>query len=90
LVGKSSIPKADKEFDEVLDLGKKMSRTNKSSEIAHTELILSKDMKTRNGEIAFDTATAVRIIIILTVMRQVHGKSSRTRMNLFLHLPWLS
>ena len=54
LVGKLSIPKADEEFDEVSDIGKRMSRAIELNEIAYTELILSIDVKTSNGKIAFN------------------------------------
>jgi gag-polypeptide of LTR copia-type len=54
LVGKLSIPKADEEYDEVSDLGKKMSRSIELNEIAYTELILSIEVKTSSGKIAFN------------------------------------
>jgi hypothetical protein len=80
LVGKLSIPRVDDVFDEVSDLGKKMSRSIKLNEIAYTELILSIDVKRMS-------LRHVRVRIILTVMQQVLGKSSRMNMNLFLPLP---
>jgi gag-polypeptide of LTR copia-type len=54
LVEKLSIPKADEDFDEVSDLGKKMSRSIELNEITYTELILSIDVKTSSGKIAFN------------------------------------
>jgi hypothetical protein len=52
LLGKLSILKEDESFDELSDNGKKMSRIIEL-EIAYTELILSIDVNTRNGNIAF-------------------------------------
>jgi hypothetical protein len=49
-----SIPKVDEEYDEVSDIGKKMSRATELNEIAYTELNLSIDVKTSNGKIAFN------------------------------------
>jgi hypothetical protein len=54
LVGKLPIPKADEVFDEGLDLGKRMSGSIELNEISFTELILSIDVKTSNGKIAFN------------------------------------
>jgi hypothetical protein len=54
LLGKLSIPKADDEFDEVSDIGKKMARTIELIEIAYTELILSIDVKDSYCNIAFN------------------------------------
>jgi hypothetical protein len=41
LLGKVCIPKPDDEFDDVLDIGKKMERAIELNEIAYTQLILS-------------------------------------------------
>jgi hypothetical protein len=90
LIGKLSIPKADEEFDEVSDLGKRMSRSIELNEIAYTELILSIDVKTSNGKMHSILLRDIRIRIILTVMQLVLGRSSRISMNLILPLPWLS
>ena len=90
MVGKLSIPKADEEFDEVSDLEKKMSRSIELNEIAYTELILSIDVKTSSGKIAFGIVKDVKVKIIQTVMQQVLGRSSRTSLNLCLPLLWLS
>jgi hypothetical protein len=49
-----SIPKADEEFDEVSDLGKRISRSIKLNEIAYTEFILSIDVKSNNCKIVFN------------------------------------
>jgi gag-polypeptide of LTR copia-type len=54
LLGKLSIPKLDDVFDEILEEGKKMMKVIELNEIAYTELILSIDMKTSNGKIAFN------------------------------------
>ena len=49
-----SIPKADEVFDEVSDIGKKMSNITKLNEIADTEPIVSIDVKSMNGKIGFN------------------------------------
>ena len=54
LLGKLSIPKSDEVFDEVSDEGKKKAKIIELNEIAYTELILSIDVKTSNGKIAFN------------------------------------
>ena len=54
LLGKLSIPKADEEFDELSDIGKKMAKIIELNEIAYTELILSIDVKNSDGKIAFN------------------------------------
>jgi hypothetical protein len=54
LLGKLSIPKEDESFDKLSDIGKKKSRIIELNEIAFTELILSIDVKTSNGKIAFN------------------------------------
>ena len=54
LLGKLSIPKSDEVFDEVSDEGKKKAKIIELNEIAYTELILSIDVKTSSGKIAFN------------------------------------
>jgi hypothetical protein len=54
LTGKLSIPKADEEFDKDLDIGKKMLNAIELNKVAYTELLLSIDVKTSNGKIAFN------------------------------------
>jgi hypothetical protein len=51
---KLSIPNADEEFDKELDMGKKMLNAIELKEVAYTELLLSIDVKTSNGKIAFN------------------------------------
>jgi hypothetical protein len=55
LLGKLSIPKEDESLDELSDTGKKISRIIELNEIAYTKLILSIDVKTSNGKIAFNS-----------------------------------
>jgi hypothetical protein len=54
LLGKFSIPKVDEDIDETSDIGKKKSIIIKLNEIAYTELILSIDLKTSSGKVAFN------------------------------------
>jgi gag-polypeptide of LTR copia-type/Zinc knuckle len=54
LLGKLLIPKIDESFDEASDQGKRMLKVIEFNEIAFTELILSIDVKTSNGKIAFN------------------------------------
>jgi hypothetical protein len=54
LIGNLSITKVDEEYDEVLEIEKKMLRATELNEIAYTVLILSIDVKTNNGKIAFN------------------------------------
>jgi hypothetical protein len=54
LLGKLSIPKIDESFDEASDQGKRMPQIIEFNEIAFTELILSIDVKSSNGKIAFN------------------------------------
>ena len=54
LLGMLSIPKTDESFDEASDQGKRMLKIIEFNEIAFTELILSIDVKTSNGKIAFN------------------------------------
>jgi hypothetical protein len=53
-LGKLSIPKVDEEIDEASDIGKKKSIIIESNEIAYTELILSIDVNTCSGKVAFN------------------------------------
>ena len=53
-LGILSIPKEDEDFDEILEIGKKMSKFIELNVIAYTELIFSIDIKTSNGKIAFN------------------------------------
>jgi len=59
LLGKLSIPKEDESFDELSDIGKKMSRVIKINEVAYTELILSIDVKASSGKIAFNLVKGI-------------------------------
>jgi gag-polypeptide of LTR copia-type/Zinc knuckle len=54
LTGKLSIPKADEAIDKDSDMGKKMLNAIELNEVAYTELLLSIDVKTSNGKIAFN------------------------------------
>jgi hypothetical protein len=54
LIGKLSIPKADEEFDEDSITGKKMKNAIKVKKIAYTALLLSIDVKTSFGKVAFN------------------------------------
>jgi hypothetical protein len=54
LIGKLSIPKADEEFDEDSVTGKKMKNAIEVNELAYTELLLSIDVKTSFGKVAFN------------------------------------
>jgi hypothetical protein len=54
LLGKLSFPTADGEIDEESESGKKKSAIIKLNEIAYTELILSIDIKTSSGKVAFN------------------------------------
>ena len=53
LLGELLIPKSDKAFDEVSDEGKTKAKFIEIHEIAYIELILSIDVKTSSGKIAF-------------------------------------
>jgi hypothetical protein len=55
------ITKADDEFDEVSDIGKKIMRTIKFIEIIYTELILSIDSKASYGKIVFNILKVYKI-----------------------------
>ena len=54
LLGKWSIPKSDKDFDDVSDEGKKNLKIIELHEIPYTELILSIDVKTSNRKKSFN------------------------------------
>ena len=54
LIGKLSIPKADEEFDEDSLSGKKMKNAIEVNKLAYTELLLSIDVKTSFGKVAFN------------------------------------
>jgi hypothetical protein len=54
LFGKLSIPTVDENFDEGTESGKKKSIAIEMNEIAYTELILSVDVKTSSGKVAFN------------------------------------
>ena len=54
LLGKLSIPTADEEIDLESESGKKKSVIIKLNEIAYSELILSVDIKTSSGKVAFN------------------------------------
>jgi hypothetical protein len=54
LLGKLSIPKEDESFDELSDIGKKMSHIIELNKVVYTELILSIDVKTSSDKIAFN------------------------------------
>jgi hypothetical protein len=53
VTGKLSIPKADEEFDKDSDMGKKMLNAMELNKVAYTERLLSINVKTSNGKIAF-------------------------------------
>ena len=53
-------PKVDESFDEVSDEGKKVSKIIELNEVAYTELILSIDVKTSNGKIAFNLVKGIK------------------------------
>jgi hypothetical protein len=54
LLGKFSIPTVDEKFDEGTKSGKKKSIAIEMNEIAYTQLILSIDVKTSSGKVAFN------------------------------------
>jgi GH15 family glucan-1,4-alpha-glucosidase len=54
LLEKLSIPTVDEEIDEGTESGKKKSITIELNEIAYTDLILSIDVKTSSGKVAFN------------------------------------
>jgi hypothetical protein len=54
LLGKLSIPMVDEKFDEGTESGKKNPIAIEMNEIAYTELILSIDVKTNSGKVAFN------------------------------------
>jgi hypothetical protein len=54
LIGKLSITKVDEEFDEDSVTDKKMKNAIKVNKIAYTALLLSIDIKTRIGKVAFN------------------------------------
>jgi gag-polypeptide of LTR copia-type/Zinc knuckle len=60
LLEKLLILKVVEEYDEVSDIGKKMSRAIELNEIDYTELILPIDVKTSNGKIAFNIVKGCR------------------------------
>jgi hypothetical protein len=49
----TKIPKADEEFDKDSDMGKKMLNAIDLNKVAYTERLLSIDVKTSNGKVAF-------------------------------------
>jgi hypothetical protein len=53
LFGKLSISKTDEDFDEISELGKNMLKHVKLNEIKYASIILSIDVETSNGKIAF-------------------------------------
>jgi hypothetical protein len=53
LSGKLSIPKADADFDEMSEEGKKMWKDIELHDIAYTELFFSIDINASNGKLAF-------------------------------------
>jgi hypothetical protein len=54
LLGKLSIPMVDEKFDEGTESGKKKSIAIEMNEIAYAKLILSVDVKTSSGKVAFN------------------------------------
>ena len=54
LLGQLSIPKEDESFDELSNIGKKMSKIIELNEVAYTELILFTDDKKSSNKIAFN------------------------------------
>jgi hypothetical protein len=88
LIGKLSILKVDEEYDEVSDIGKKMSRATELNEIAYRELILSIDVKTSNGKIAFNIVKSCKSKDYPDGKLLLLGRNSRTSMNLSLPLQW--
>ena len=58
LLGKLSIPTADEEIDVESESGKKKSVIIELNEIAYSELILSIDIKTSSGKVAFNLMSA--------------------------------
>jgi hypothetical protein len=62
IVRKVVFPKADYKFDEISDIGKNTVGTIKLNEIAYTKLILSIDVKTSYGKIAFIIAKGYKIM----------------------------
>jgi hypothetical protein len=60
LLGKLSIHTVDEEIDEGTESGKKKSITIELNEIAYTELILSIDIKTSGGKVAFNLITGCK------------------------------
>jgi hypothetical protein len=87
LLGKLSIPMLDEKFDEGTESGKKKSIAIELNEIAYTEVILSIDVKTSSGKVAFNLIKAVRAKTTQMVMLLLHGKGSRRSMSLSLLLP---
>ena len=54
LLGKVAIPKNNEEINEKTDEGKIMMKIFDLNELAYTELILSIDVRTSNGKVAFN------------------------------------
>jgi hypothetical protein len=54
LLGKLSIPTVDEKFDEETESGKKKSIAIEMNEISYNQLILSIDVKTSSGKVAFN------------------------------------
>jgi hypothetical protein len=54
LIGKLSIPRADEDFDEDSVTRQKMKNAIEVNKLAYTELLLSIDVKTSFGKIAFN------------------------------------
>ena len=54
LLGKVSIPKTNEEINEKTDEGKIMMKIFDLNELAYTELILSIDVRTSSGKVAFN------------------------------------
>jgi hypothetical protein len=86
LLGKLSIPKTDESFEEASDQGKRMLKIIKFNEIAFTELILSIDVKTSNGNIAFNLVKGCKSKDYPDGNAATAWKDSKINMNQFLPL----
>jgi hypothetical protein len=90
LSGKLSIPKADADFDEMSEEGKKMWKDIELNDIAYTELIFPLILKLVMARLLLELSKDVRPRIILMEMLLVFRRYSRINMNLTLPLLWLS
>ena len=90
LQGKLSIPKFDESFDEDSDKGKKILRNAEINEVAFQNSfyqLIQRAVMEKLHLIWLEDASQRSIPM---VMRQLHGKDSKTSLSPYLLLPWSS